>query len=891
MLISTKLSMPPAKARMVPRSHLLHRLSEGKDARLIVISGLAGSGKTSLVCRWIKEENLPVAWYSLDKTDSDPDVFFRYLLTALGGVDPTLLSIVEPLLQEQKRLFPKEVIPLLVEHLIDQPRDIYIVLDDYHLIRSKEIHDALSYLLDFIPPGMHIVILSRHAIPFSLSRFRVRSQIVEIPASDMKFSYEETEQFFSEIMPVNLSTPEIHELARYTEGWVGGLQLFGLSLKNKETLGDLGDILSRACQETTEYLIDEVMEGQPEKVKTFLRMTALLDRFNTDLCREITSLPDASDLIDHLYRNNLFLFPLNTERTWHRYHHLLSEAIRKGVRSSPLFTTVHKKAALWFASQGYLEDAFRHAFTSGDNEFAADLLEDHLFSLHERYEIASGLRWLAKVPHDIFMQRALLRLHECGLKFESLQLADIEATLEEIEEREAEAFEQYEGFKRTLCRDLFTYFKYAIRYYSTAPRDSAEGTPETGDAGFLNAPENPIFAGYMKIIIALNHLLQGNPVRASRALKEASRPIFASGSVWARTLWLKHTATVERLQGRLNRSAIVLEEAQGFLDRKGLPDAPPKLLLCLPMAWIHYHHNNIEKALDYALRAVDYGEQGKFARDMIEGSLLLSRIYQAVGDGEMAKEYMGRMQRLSNGIDAPITSISPEPWAARLYLALHDLAYGREWARQRRLTLDEPFSDRFIHECMALAELYREEARHDELLRLLVTLHRKCREHNMMEAVLETDIIRAGILFTLNDPIRAKEAIKGALAFAETEGHVRLFVNHAPYIMPLLTEMTRDGSWSHRSTHLASILKACGVSENGREGLRRKERDTDLTPREIEISRLIAAGLKYREIAVRTFISLDTVKTHTKHIFEKLQAKTKDQAIRRMEELGLLDNP
>ncbi len=889
MLISTKLSMPPAKARMVPRSHLLHRLSEGKDARLIVISGLAGSGKTSLVCRWIKEENLPVAWYSLDKTDSDPDVFFRYLLTALGGVDPTLLSIVEPLLQEQKRLFPKEVIPLLVEHLIDQPRDIYIVLDDYHLIRSKEIHDALSYLLDFIPPGMHIVILSRHAIPFSLSRFRVRSQIVEIPASDMKFSYEETEQFFSEIMPVNLSTPEIHELARYTEGWVGGLQLFGLSLKNKETLGDLGDILSRACQETTEYLIDEVMEGQPEKVKTFLRMTALLDRFNTDLCREITSLPDASDLIDHLYRNNLFLFPLNTERTWHRYHHLLSEAIRKGVRSSPLFTTVHKKAALWFASQGYLEDAFRHAFTSGDNEFAADLLEDHLFSLHERYEIASGLRWLAKVPHDIFMQRALLRLHECTFRMGFFQHTDIEAILRDIGEHEPQVFDRYEGEKKTMCRELLDYLKYILPYCQASAESHLN--PLMEDFRRIS-PDSRLFSGFVEDIIIGRHLVQEDVLMASGALKEAEKRIVVSENAWARVIWSKSAAYVERWQGSLLRAETVLVKALQFLERKNLSDTPFRFTLYSPMAWIFYYRNDLAKALEYAIAARDYVDQAPTVKDIIEGNNVLGFIYAALGEKEKLRDCIQRMQTMSRTTNDPKVVAFANALSARMSAEIGDFRWVEQWSMERKLSMDEPFSFCYVHECLAQVQYLFQKGRYGEADRMLQVLRVRCVDQGMLESILDVDLVHCATLYALGEKSRSKEIMRQAMVFAEAEGYVQPFVTYAPIISAVFTDLAEERLRTGLPSYLEVVLKACGISVDPTLApeMREKNRKELLSQREMEILQLIAEGYKYREIAEKACISLDTVRTHTKHIYGKLNVKTRLQAIRRSEELKFFED-
>ncbi len=885
MLITTKLHIPPMKSRMIMRRHLTDRLREGSSSRLVVICGLPGSGKTSLACQWIAEDHLPVAWYSLDKTDNDADLFFRYLLTSLGTIDDTIASQVAPLLQELRQFSGPEIIPLIIRLFVDLPRDIYLVLDDYHLIHTKEIHDALSYFLEYMPPRMHMVILSRHAIPLSLSRFRVRSQLTEIVASDLKFTEEETERFFTDIMPVTLTTDEVHELARYTEGWVGGLQLFGLSLKGKG-LNDLGDILSRACQETTDYLIDEVIKVQPRKVKTFIQTTALLDRFNVDLCREVTGFTDTPDILEHLYRNNLFLIPLNTENTWHRYHHLLSEAVRKGVKNinPALYRDIQRKAALWFARHGYLEDAFRHAFASEDQQFAADLLEDYILPLLENYEHASSLRWLAKVPSEILTNRTLLKLHECGLKLDSLQLTTIETTVQEIDDHQSEAFERYQGDKRTLCLDLLAYLKYILPYFREPVETDQTRLNETLK---MISHENRFFSGYIKVAVSLSHFLRGNPPLASETLKEASGIIFSSKSIWARMFWYKNMADVERVQGHLYRSEAILGEAFRSFDEKGLFHTPLKLLLYLPMAWIWYLRNDLEKALVYAERGLEYAHHSQFTRDYMEGNYLLGLLWSALNRPDEVERCIDRMRAVAKIVDAPNTGVAPESWIARLSMTQNDLTGAEAWAQQRHISSNEPFSYRFVHECLGYADLLCRQHRHEEMIDILEPLRKRSAERNMMEAVLETDLFLAGAYYASGEQMRARKIMDQALASTEAEGIIRPFINHCPSISPILADIRHARLRGRISSHLAIILDVSATvtrmaAEKEQEGMENR-----LSPRETEILQLLAAGYRYREIADKAFVSLNTVRSHIRNIFKKLNVRTTDQAIRRANDLGL----
>ncbi len=891
MLIGTKLLIPPSHGKVLPRPHLIDRLSAGKDRRLIVITGVAGSGKTSLACQWIRRDDIRTAWYSLDGTDNESDLFFRYLLASLADTTGDLACAIGPWLQEQRRFTPREVISFLVEILTPIGHDLYLVLDDYHLITSPEIHEALVSFLNYMPPRMHMVVISRSAVPIPLSRFRVRGQVVEISADDMMFTEKETERFFAEIMPVNLTPEEIHDLARYTEGWVGGLQLFGLSLKDRRSPEDLGDHLGRISKETTGYLIEEVVDTQPERIRTFLRATALLDRFNVDLCREITGFPDAADILEYVYRNNLFLIPLDGERTWYRYHHLLSEAIRKetGSSISAGACEVHRKAALWFATNGYLEDAFRHAFSSGDFDFAADLLEDYLPVLQECYEAASGLRWLARLPHNIFLQRTLLRLYECRLKIESLQLLDIEAVLQDIEEAGERAFARYEGSKKSLCRDLLAYLKYVLPYYYDPENTDVEKLSEIADGAFA---ENRTLAGFIKIVVAGHYLYRGDPCPASQALQDSAGVVFSSENLWTRMCWYKQAAHSEKLQGRLQRVDAISREAFAYLDRRGVPDIPLKFMVHLPLGWVSYFRNDLKTALQYALTGSRYMEETKSAIGLLEGYHLLALVYLAADELRSMDLYLGKMQETAKSAVSPNLQALADAVAARLSMSSGDMYRAEQWARKRRLTLDEPFSYRYVHECMAQADLLFHRQQHKELLEMLSRLRNLCASRNLMEVVLDIDLLESGAHLMSGNRDEAVKAIMRPIAFGEPNGYLRPFVNYRSVVTKILNtpNLVAPQCRVNESPYCRDILAACGTT--GNEVLHPQKlagkKDRDLTPREMEILTLIAAGYRNKEIAAKVYVTVDTVKAHLKHIFEKLSVETRVQAVRRARDLGFV---
>lgn len=893
MFVSTKLHAPPLNERMLYRAHLVDKLSSGKGCRLTVIHGVAGSGKTSLALQWIGKERIRAAWYSIDETDNESDVFFRYLLTALRDVDGKLASAVDPWLQKQKRFSGKELISSLIECLTELSEDIYLVLDDYHHITSQMINNPLSYFLEHMPPKMHVVIITRYCPPFSLSRFRVRDQIKEISAEDMKFTEEETKRYLAEVMSANFSPQEAHELTRYAGGWVAWLQLLDLSLKGKETLDDLDTILSRTLTETADYLIDEVINVQPKQVKDFLYATAVIERFNAALCREVTGLPNVQDILDYLHRNNLFLAPLDAEHTWYHYHHLFSDAIKQRVKrfSPDEVPRILRQAAIWFVQNNHLEDAFRHAFATEDFEFTADFLEDHLSLVYEGYEIASGLRWLAKLPHKVFMQRALLRLYQCGFRIDSFQLLDTESTISDIASHQAQLFKRYKGSKKKLCEDLLSYFQHVLPFF----RDL-----ETSDPGGIKAavrafsPENRFSYSLIKsMLYSFRHFDQGSLPSASNPnpLQEALTTISSSESVWAKITWFRSMAIIERWQGHLHRSEAILRDAFQFLDRKGLSDTHFKFALDLPMAWIFYFRNDLEKALEYANIALRYTEPVTDTIDIVEGSLLLAYIHQAMGEWGEVDRYIQKMQSTAKALGKPEVVATANAIRAHLAMNKGDLGWAERWGDRRKLTPDEPLCVRFVYECQAQAELFYYQNRYEEAVNMLEALRVRCVDRNIIEPVLEIDLILSAALKGLGEPERARAVMENLLVFSETEGYVHPIVSYAPVILPLLKDVTGrllgNQLNNQASSHFTVIMKACGIDTNGAVvSYRSKGKAYDvLSPRELEILKLVAAGYRNKEIATKTFVSLNTVKTHLTHIFEKLDVKTRVEAVRWAEDL------
>ncbi len=879
-----KLAVPALTGTMVERKRLLDRLTEGKQRSLIVISGVAGSGKTTLACQWIAREKLPVAWYSLDETDNDPDLFFRHLLAALGAFEGG--SMAEGALTRGRgKLAGQEAAERILACLASLSRDVYLALDGYQFVANRKIHDSLFYLLDRMERRLHVLITTRYAIPFSLSGFKVKNQLVEISASDLRFTEEEAERFFSETIPIALSPDKAREAARHAEGWVSGLQLLGLSLREKEIPDDLEKAFMMINRDAADYLENEVLNTQPEKVRSFLKTTALLDRFNADICNEIMGMADSDRMLRSLCRNNLFLVPLDGENKWYRYHRLFSEALRRRAkRESPEATSrIHRQAALWFARNGDLDDAFRHAVASEDLQFAADIFEDNLTALYDRYEIASFRKWLSKLPYGLLKQRVLLKLQECRLKIESIQLLEAEALLKELEEGRSETFARYDGSKRQLCDDHLLLFKCVLPFWLDPLKVDIE---EIQHRLAHISRENKSFAGMVEVIIGASRLFRGELSLAYEVVKKATSTVLSCDSFFIKMLWFRLMAEVERLQGHLHRAEAILGEGFELLERAEMHDSPVRCFLYFGMGWVHYLQNDIGRAFDFTSKSLKYLDQTGFAWEIVEDNFLLGLLHAARGEAEGVSECASKIQAVSRACGELYVIGLSDAYCARLYLAQGDLSWVERWAERRRFRADGPFSSCFVQEGLAMAELLNKQGRCRDAIDLLGKLREQCADRALAETLLDIDLLACQALYALDERDKARTVLKNALAFSETEGYVRPFVNYASGIAPVLTSLARTPSSSGAGPRLEKIMKACGIEQKDLPP--KQETTTHLSPRELEMLKLLAMGYKYREISDKAYISIDTVRTHIRRIFEKMGVNTRMQAVQKAERLGIL---
>lgn len=441
-LLQTKFYIPAARPQLVPRPHLLTRLASNGLRPLTLLSAPAGFGKTTLVTEWLHSlqagepggVKLQAVWLSLGEDDDEPTRFYTYLIRALQLGQAQLGATALALLAAPQPPPLKEILIQLLNELSGAPASLVLVLDDYHVITAPPIHEALIFLIDHLPPTLRLIITSRVDPPLPLARWRVRQQLTEIRADDLRFRRAEIAHLLHDTLPVPLSDSEVAKLEARTEGWIAGLHLTILSMQGRPDLADFIEHFTGSHAYIIDYLVEEVLQRQPAAVQQFLLQTSILTRLCAPLCDQLTGRSDSQGWLEQLQRANLFLIALDDERRWFRYHHLFAEVLQARLRHSApdQLLGLHQRAADWYEAAGLVDEAMQHAWAAQDWPRAALLVETHSIPLLLRSEVIRINRWLQALPRPLIETRPQLALVAAWAYMASRQLDELAHMLDHV---------------------------------------------------------------------------------------------------------------------------------------------------------------------------------------------------------------------------------------------------------------------------------------------------------------------------------------------------------------------------------------------------------------------------------------------------------------------------
>jgi LuxR family maltose regulon positive regulatory protein len=903
-LLSTKLYIPHPKRELVHRPRLIERLHTGMARKLTLISAPAGYGKTTLVSDWIARSQVPAAWLSLDASDNDVGRFFNYVIAALQGVHPDIGSEIRPILESEADPPIEHLLTALVNDIAVSAKNMILILDDYHVIREIKIHHALSFLLDHIPPGTHVVITSRTDPPMPLGRLRVRRELTEIRESDLRFALEETTAFLNDLTNLGLSRSDIKTLVARTEGWIAGLQLAALTLQGCTDKHDLITTFSGSHRHLIDYLVYEVMSRQPEEVRAFLLHTSILKQFNGSLCDALMLQSNSKEILLTLEASNLFLIPLDNERRWYRYHHLFADFLRQRLRETEpeIIPELYVRASQWYEDNRMLDEAIERALDGNDTTRAARLLDENVETfVLVNGEITSLLRWTDRVPADVRARFPRLCIYHALALLVEYRLDAVEPTLALAEAHLAEP----ETLPETFAASQITGLANMVRIRAAQQRGDYARSVELALATLRALPKKrgtSVLRGVLTTHLGMGYFGLGHMENAHRFLHNALVLNQQTGIRYAALVCIECLMLVEIARGAPRQARENGEKGLHWIEEWSRPEAskrrPIRMLahLRLGLGRVLYEMNDLTQATEVLNQCTAYYELVR-SQSRISGYLLLVDLYQALGDVETALGYLRKLEHISvaPGFSLPGIPLGAQIAERSLRLSqlrpeLNDLfAKAVRWAETSGLRVDDEFRYQREYEYLTLARVLIAQDKVQEAIPLLDRLIVSAETAGRMGELITNLSLQAVAHQTQGSTDVALSYLSRALTIGEPEGYVRTFVDLGPPMRDLLRAVIRQGL---AADYVSTLLAAFGLPVSGmgvtRENLKPDSLIEPLNDRELQILHRMAVRLSNQEIADELHLTVNTVKWYARNIYGKLGVGKRTEAVSRARELGIL---
>ncbi|MBI4928256.1 MAG: hypothetical protein HY835_10855 [Anaerolineae bacterium] len=874
-LLETKFFLPTWRNGSVLRQRLVSRLQSGarEQRKLSLISAPAGYGKTTLAAEWLRE--LPagarVAWLALDEADNDPVRFLIYWVSALQRLDESLGQTAQGLLGTPQ-VTPTAVLDELLNELAQLEYQMVLVLDDYHVIHNPTLHEAVEYFIDHQPRQFHLALISREDPPMPLARLRVRGQMTEIRAHDLRFTVDEARMFFNQSMNLDLKPEDIRTLEARTEGWAAGLQLAALALQNQADQQDFLNDFSGSHRYIIDYLLDEVLKNQPPAIRDFLSQTSPLQRFNASLCQAVTDNPEAGSLLLNLEQANLFLIPLDSQRGWYRYHHLFADVLRATL-DPQTEQQVHRSAAQWYEENNLLADALPHWLAAPDNRRAAALVNRMAADLFRYGELLTLLGWINALPEGLVNQNPDLITHKVFCLLMTGQSAQASETATRAwQSMGAETTPASQG--RLLALQA---------WFTSMSADPRCG--EVARSALALLDEGDFFQRSLTLIALGNHLAWNDDLQASNQVFSDTWKLGEQHDHPLVTLSAQANVAFNLLElGQLREAeALCRASLAQYVDARGRM-LPISAIISIPLASICYEKGDVVEAEAHAKRGIELCDR-LFSSEIMggDGEIILARIAFDQGNLQQAFDLLQQTAQSARGMTLVIFKMLYVQ--AELHLTLGNLHEAEALIQEIDQMLMHSDSAKSKKVAGRLRARYlAASGAYDQALCILDELDESDRRNGYLRRVMGFELLRALIAHQRGNRSQAQSHFNAALRLAAPEGYRSLF-------FPTPGKPTRPYLEAARAAFPAfveTILAGCTPAvEETPQSTPNERLPEPLSEQELRVLRLLVAGQSNQEIAGELVIGVGTAKWHVHNILQKLGVANRPQAIARARELGL----
>ncbi|MFC1959913.1 LuxR C-terminal-related transcriptional regulator [Chloroflexota bacterium] len=905
MLLATKFHIPSTRPELVPRPRLIKQLNNNLPRKLTLISAPAGFGKTTLVSEWIASHEQPVAWLSLDVHDNDSTRFLAYMITSLRmgiGTDTFVGQTAQDLIQSPQPPSYDIVLTSLLNDLASISGRLILILDDYHVIESTQVDNALSFFLEHLPPQMHLIITTREDPQLPLARLRARDQMTELRVTDLRFTSSEAVGFLNQVMGLNLSAKDIATLKIRTEGWIVGLQLAAISLQGCQNTSNFMKSFSGSHRFVLDYLVEEVLHQQTESVQTFLLHTSILDRLTPSLCDAVLLAPTTSkqNTLNYLDNANLFVIPLDDNRQWYRYHHLFADVLQARLleKQPAQIATLHQRASAWYEQNGLSSDAVRHSLVAEDFERVASLAELEWQTMDDSFQSTAWLDWVKKLPDDLLRTRPVLSVQYAEALIASGELETSEARLRDAErwleptrdmsERAAVPSSEMVVVDKEQFRTLPARIA-LVRAQKTLAQGDIAGMVQYAELALKLAPEEDPLRSQAIVLLGFTYWANGNLEAAHRSIADWVDSMHKIGNIYFAIASTFGLADIRVAQGRLHEAVRTYKQS---LQLAAKHDKVAQRVIAhhyLGLALLYHEMGDQDATAQHLQKSRELGERTTLIDWPYRWCVAQARLKETEEDWEVVLDFLDEAKRLYVRNLVPDTH-PIEALKARVYVRQDRLAKALDWVHEQGLSADDELSylREFEHITLTRVLIAEYKSNHAERSilqanRLLEHLLQAATEDKRIGSVIEILMLQAFAHQAQGNISLALAPLERALTLAEPAGYFRIFVDEATPMATLLREAAKHGIAPHYISQLLQALEKTEGRPSANQFL-----SEPLSKRELEVLALLRTELNGPEIAQELLVSLNTMRTHTKNIYSKLGVNNRRAAIRRAEELDLL---
>lgn len=882
-ILQTKLTPPPVRSDRVHRPRLTQRFSGNLEHPLTLVCAPAGYGKSTLLSEWFHSESaipIPFGWFSLDEDDNDPVRFLIYLISAFSNASGLDAGEMLALLNSPQPPPPKTILLAFISRLESFTSQLVLVLDDYHLITTQIIHDTVIYLIDHLPTHVFIFISSREDPPLPLARLRGRGQLAEIRAVDLRFTRNEIEQFLSQMLGTELNTAQIRDLDVRTEGWVAGLQLAAIAMKDRQDIDRFITAFTGSHRYVLDFLTDEVLSRQSETIRDFLLQTSVLSRLSGPLCDVVTSRSDGQLLLEKIERSNLFLIHLDDERYWYRYHHLFGDMLRRHLQQShpDMVTDLHHRASIWFEQNGWMGEAIDHALAGKDHDRAAGLIEQRFNDTLSADGVQSFLRWMRRIPDDILRTHIRLELDYAFTLIAINSYSEAERHLLQAEYQLSQEVPA-NGNKHRELKGYAATVRMSFAFYL---EQEADTIILSGMNALSLLPVDDIrWRSWSMVVIACSYYAaKGQVAEAENWFARTLQLLEQSNNTHSLEPVLQNLVRLYVIQGQIEKALVAAKQLLHSTDQ-----ILYRSVAHLELSKLYYERNDLQATIHHTSQG---GEniseyaliQRTELRLAIEGYVILARFKNLQGAEGEARDLMQQAVEIVQKHDLRQIFLPVLAWQACLWLVQGDVAAAARWAEKIEPTIYGDLNPAIEFEHMTLARVFIALGRVGDAQELLARLLSAAHDGGRMGRVIGISVLQALAAKMQGNISVALDALNNALTLAEPEGYVRTFVDEGVPMRELLREVQRRGIAVGYVTKLLAEFNTMSASSAPMPHSRQEDLEYEpLSGRELEVLRLMAEGASNREIAATLVISIGTVKKHSSNIFFKLDVRTRTQAI------------